>query len=364
MERLFWVSVLVVVYVYMGYPLLLALGARVAERPVRKRRLDGPGSWPAVSIIVAARNEAARLPGRVANLLDLPYNGPREVIVVSDGSTDDTRTALERFAGRIRFIEVDGGGKPAALNAGVDAASGDILVFADARQRFSRDSLQHLVANFADSQVGAVTGELVLDCEGLAGPIVESTVGEGVGLYWTYEKWLRRNESRIWSTMGATGAIYALRRALWRPLPPQTLLDDVLAPMRAVLEGWRIAFDEEARAFDRVSEDGRSEARRKKRTLAGNYQILALEPRLLVPVLNPVWWQYVSHKVGRLLVPWALMAAFAANALLVSTNWLYVLTFIAQLCFYLLAALGAWWDLRDRRARSVHLSMTRKSTTV
>jgi cellulose synthase/poly-beta-1,6-N-acetylglucosamine synthase-like glycosyltransferase len=185
-----------------------------------------------------------------------------------------------------------------------------------------------------------------------------------VGLYWTYEKWLRRNESRLWSTMGATGAIYALRRALWRPLPPQTLLDDVLAPMRAVIAGSRIAFDEEARAFDRVSEDGPSEARRKKRTLAGNYQILALEPRLLVPMLNPVWWQYVSHKVGRLIVPWALVGAFAANALLVSTSWLYVLTFIAQLCFYLLAALGAWWEVRDRRARSVHLSMTRKSTTV
>ena len=364
MERLFWVSLLVVAYVYVGYPLLLSLGARVAGRPVRKRRLAEPGAWPAVSIVVAARNEAARLPGRVANLLDLPYGGPREVIVVSDGSTDGTRAALATFGGRIRFIEVSRGGKPAALNAGVEAASGEILVFADARQRFSRDSLRHLVANFADPVVGAVTGELVLDCEDRAGRAAESTVGEGVGLYWTYEKWLRRNESRLWSTVGATGAIYALRRVLWRPLPPQTLLDDVLAPMRAVLGGWRIAFDEEARAYDRVSEDGPSEARRKKRTLAGNYQILALEPRLLVPLLNPVWWQYVSHKVGRLIVPWALMGAFAANALLVSTNWLYVLTFIAQVCFYLLAALGAWWDLRDRRARSVHLSMTRKSTTV
>jgi cellulose synthase/poly-beta-1,6-N-acetylglucosamine synthase-like glycosyltransferase len=364
MGVLFWASVLIIGYVYAGYPLLLALVARGAGRPPRRRPLHDGGGWPAISIIIAARNEAARLPARIENLLGLRYGGPREIIVVSDGSTDGTAASLARFRDRVTVIELPPSGKPAALNAGVAAASGEVVVFADARQRFSADALTHLAANFTDPEVGGATGELVLDCEEAEDANAESSIGEGVGLYWKYEKWLRRNESLVWSTLGATGAIYALRRSLWRPLPPETLLDDVLAPMRAVLAGRRIVFDEAARAFDRVSPDAAAESRRKTRTLAGNYQILALEPRLLLPGVNPVWWQYASHKIGRLLVPWALLAAFATSAALLTESWLYLVAFVLQLGFYGLAALGGWLDAREHRARSVHLSMARRSTAV
>lgn len=346
MEILFWASAFVIGYVYLGYPLLLALWARLAPRPPRRAPF-AEGTWPPVSIIIAARNEAARLPGRVENLLAQEYGGPVEVIVVSDGSTDGTAEALAPWAGRVRLCEVAAGGKPQALNAGVSAASGDVLVFADARQRFAPGSVRALVSNFADPQVGGATGELVLDCESGSG---DSSIGDGVGAYWKYEKWLRRNESLVRSTLGATGAIYALRRALWRPLPPETLLDDVLAPMRAVLAGYRIVFDERAVAYDRTAPDAATEARRKRRTLAGNYQILAQEPRLLVPVVNPVWLQYVSHKVGRLLVPWALVGAFVSSAALSGRAWVYTAAFAAQLAFYGLAAVGAWLDTRDRSA--------------
>jgi biofilm PGA synthesis N-glycosyltransferase PgaC len=250
--------------------------------------------------------------------------------------------------GDIRLIEIPAGGKPLALNAGVAAAAGEILVFADARQRFSDATLTALAANFADPGVGGATGELVLDCESGSST---STIGDGVGAYWKYEKWLRRHEGLIWSTLGATGAIYALRRSLWQPLPAGTLLDDVLAPMRAVLSGWRIVFEEEATAEDRTAADAAAEARRKRRTLAGNYQILAQEPRLLVPLANPVWLQYVSHKVGRLVVPWALIALFATSAALAATHWIYAAAFVAQALFYGLAAAGAWFDARERQPR-------------
>jgi cellulose synthase/poly-beta-1,6-N-acetylglucosamine synthase-like glycosyltransferase len=203
------------------------------------------------------------------------------------------------------------------------------------------------VSNLTDPRVGGATGELVLDCEQGA---ASSTVGEGVGAYWKYEKWLRRKESLVWSTLGATGCIYALRRELWRPLPADTLLDDVLAPMRAVLDGWRIVFDERAVAYDRAAPDAAAEARRKRRTLAGNYQILAQEPRLLLPFVNPVFLQYASHKVGRLLVPWALVALLAASAALAGDGWVYAGAFAAQVAFYGLAAVGAWLEARDRQA--------------
>ena len=344
MESVFRTSVLLIAYVYLGYPLLLALWGRLRPRPVRKRPFSQP--WPSLSIIIAARNEAARLPARVDNLLALDYDGPRELIVVSDGSTDDTVRILARYGDRVRVIDLPAGGKPQALNAGVAAAHGDILIFADARQRFTEGSLRALVSNFADDRVGGVTGELILDCETTS---TASSISEGVGAYWKYEKWLRRKESAIASTVGATGAIYALRRVVWQPLPKDTLLDDVLAPMRAVLAGWRIVFEEEAIAFDRTSADAAAESRRKRRTLAGNYQILAQEPRLLIPFVNPVWWQYVSHKFGRLLVPWALLAALVSSAVLALSSWVYLAAFTAQVTFYGLAVVGAWLDKRRRR---------------
>jgi cellulose synthase/poly-beta-1,6-N-acetylglucosamine synthase-like glycosyltransferase len=350
METLFWVSVLVVAYVYAGYPALLAVWARLAGRPVRKRPAGGIGPWPAVSVIVAARNEGARLPRRIANLLDQTYPGPLEIIVISDGSTDGTAAAVAQFRDDVRLIQVPAGGKPLALNAGAAAARGEILVFADARQQFDATAIAELVANFDDPDVGGATGELVLDCEDE--PADGSAIGDGVGLYWKYEKWLRRHESLIRSTLGATGAIYALRRELWTPLPGATLLDDVLAPMRAVLGGSRIVFDERARAFDRTAPDGAAESRRKVRTLAGNYQILALEPRLLLPIVNPVWVQYLSHKVGRLLVPWALLAVLVGSAALAPSHWFYTLALLMQAAFYGLAGLGWWIESRERRPSS------------
>lgn len=354
METLFWTSAFVIAYVYAGYPLLLAAWARIAPRPPCRTGF-ADGCWPPITIVVAARNEAPRLAARVENLLAAEYDGRREIIVVSDGSTDDPAAALAPYAGRVQLIEMPAGGKPLALNAGVAAASGEIVIFADARQRFGAGTLRALVSNFADPQVGGATGELILDCES---GHAASTIGDGLGLYWKYEKWLRRQEGLIWSVLGATGAVYALRRSLWQPLPAETLVDDVLAPMRAVLAGGRIVFEERATAFDRAATDAGAEARRKTRTLAGNYQILAQEPRILVPIANPVWLQYMSHKVGRLLVPWALLALFMSSVILAPRAWIYALAFATQGVFYLFALVGAWLDSRDRHTGRVNSTLS------
>jgi cellulose synthase/poly-beta-1,6-N-acetylglucosamine synthase-like glycosyltransferase len=341
-QAIFWASAAVVLYVYMGYPVLLLVWSRLRPRPVHTHVDEPP-----VSVIIAVRDEAEPLERKIANLRSLDYPASHlQIVVVSDGHNRETAAVLRRHAGVVDAIYVGRGGKAQALNAGVEAARHDILVFADVRQRFDRRALHGLVAPLADRTVGGVSGELVLDVETGDG---SADIGEGMGGYWRYEKWLRRQESAIGSTMGATGAIYALRRSLWRPLPADTILDDVLAPMRAVLAASRVVFSSEALAFDPVAPSA-VELRRKIRTLAGNYQILRLEPRLLNPFRNPVWIQYMSHKVGRLLVPYALMALFLSSAVLATRSPFYALAFAAQVLFYGLAAYGAWLSRRDRRA--------------
>jgi cellulose synthase/poly-beta-1,6-N-acetylglucosamine synthase-like glycosyltransferase len=410
MVLLFWSSVAIVAYVYAGYPLLLYCGLRIADcglritncglfrsrrsairNPQSSIRHDGsairttesairnPQSAMGVSIVIAARNEAALLGPRIENLLSLDYPADRrQIIVVSDGSTDGTLDVLSRYPGVVDAVTVPAGGKAVALNAGVARATFDIVVFADARQTFAPDALQELVAPFADPAIGAVSGELLLDAESACRRLnrerrtferrrdlraqaddrrlddrrvtARSTIADGVGLYWKYEKQLRRMESAVDSTLGATGAIYAMRRSLFAPLPADTLLDDVLAPMRVVLSGSRVVFNERALAFDRASVDADAETRRKVRTLAGNYQILALEPRLLLPWRNRVWLQYVSHKLGRLIVPYALLGAFASSLALASVHVFYLLALAAQVGFYLLAGCGAIIEYRGRIA--------------
>jgi cellulose synthase/poly-beta-1,6-N-acetylglucosamine synthase-like glycosyltransferase len=370
MVLLFWLSCASIAYVYVGYPLLLWLWARLRARSLVVAM--GNGDEPPVSIVIAARNEGRRMAARIANLRELAYRGARQIIVVSDGSTDETESVLAQYGSSIDVIELPPSGKAAALNAGVARARHDLVVFADARQTFEPDALHELVAPFADPVVGAVTGELVLDCEhperrgedrrhssaatsvrterrsGVDRRTIGSTIADGIGLYWRYEKTLRRLESQIASTLGATGAIYAMRRQLWQPLPPDTILDDVLAPMRCVLAGYRVVFNERAQACDRAAADADAEARRKARTLAGNWQILALEPALLLPWRNPVWWQYVSHKIGRLLVPYALLGLMASSMALADRSLVYAAALAVQCTIYLLAGYGAWLDLNGR----------------
>jgi biofilm PGA synthesis N-glycosyltransferase PgaC len=332
-ELLFWLSLGVVVGTYAGYPLLLGVWARLARRPVLRGSIT-----PHVTVIVAARDEAARIGGRVANLLDSDYPADRlEVVVISDGSADGTERVAWAIAAsepRVRVVAFDAPrGKGAALNAGVAAASGEILIFADARQRFAPDAIRRLVENFADPTVGVASGRLVLDDGG------GTAVGLGLGAYWNHEVWLRSRESEIGSMLGATGAIYAMRRGLYRSIPDDTVLDDVLIPMQAVLTGARAVFDVRALAFDAAVRSGRHEFGRKVRTLYGNYQLLAIRPELLSPRRNPVFGRFVLHKLARLAVPMHLVVLAVTSLLLLEGVYAWALA--GQLAAYLAAAAGA-----------------------
>jgi cellulose synthase/poly-beta-1,6-N-acetylglucosamine synthase-like glycosyltransferase len=338
LETCFWLAAAVVLYCYLGYPALLALRGWLRPAPPVHR----DEATPSVSMIIVAHNEEDRIEKKLGNCRDLDYPEDRlEILVASDGSTDRTENIVAKHATRgVRLLPLPGPrGKAAALNAAVPEARGEVLVFCDVRQDLDPQAVRVLVANLADPWVGAVSGELHLE------PASGSAGMEGVGLYWRYEKWIRRAESRVDSIVGVTGAIYALRRALYRPLDPRTILDDVAIPMAVVGAGYRVVFEPLAKAYDRLAEDPRAEYRRKVRTLAGNYQLAALYPSLLHPGRNRLFWQFASHKLLRLAVPWCLLALLATSAALAARRSAFFTTvLVLQMTLYVLAFAG--WLLK------------------
>jgi len=291
--------------------------------------------------VVPCHNEQATIVDRIRNLQASDYPPDRlEIIVVSDGSTDGTVEALRSGPPETKVCAYSKRrGKAAALNYAIGIATGDIIVFADARHRFEPRAIRELVASLADDTVGAVTGELILGEKG------RSQIGDAQALYWKYEKWIRKNESRFDSSVGATGAIYAIKKELWSPLPESTILDDVYTPMRIALEGYRVVFEGRARAYDLAVSSGRQEFLRKARTLTGNYQLCRLMPQLLVPTHRLVI-QFYSHKLMRLIAPLLMVASVVSNAAICigqgESGWpmVYNAFLIAQIAFYLLVAAG------------------------
>lgn len=338
MRTIFWTSAGIILYVYLGYPLLLAAWSRWRRRPPRRRRWE-----PSVSVVIAAHDEAEHIAAKLDDCLALEYPASKlDVVVALDGPDDGTDRIVQRYAEREPRIRAcfskHRRGKAAALNLALARADGEVLVFTDARQRLDPAAVRELVTSLADGDVGSVSGELVLvDERG-------REAAEGVGIYWRYEKRLRRMESDIHSMLGATGALYAVRRADVEPLPEETILDDMLVPLRIVLRGKRAIFEPRARAYDRVSPP-EWEYRRKVRTLMGNYQLLRLMPDLLRPRRNPVFLQLLSHKVGRLLVPHCMVALYVSSALLL--GGVYELAFHAQTAWYGLALIGPLMIRKD-----------------
>jgi cellulose synthase/poly-beta-1,6-N-acetylglucosamine synthase-like glycosyltransferase len=295
------IAVTISLYILLGYPLLLSTWKRFGP-PVHK----DPDFRATVSVMLAVYNGQEFIAKKLDNLSGLDY--PPElldVVVVSDGSTDATDSIVASYADRrVRLVRVPHAGKAAALNAAMSHATGDILFFVDVRQMLDTQSLRHLVANFADPTVGAVTGELRF--------VHSDSVGEAadIDLYWKYEIWARQQHSKIDSIFNTTGCIYAMRRTLAEPIPPDTLVDDGVIPLQAFFRGYRVIIDTDALAFDYGVITG-GEFRRKLRTLAGVWQIWARIPQLFTSV-DRMRIHFMPHKFGRCLLPWMVLTGLIA----------------------------------------------------
>jgi cellulose synthase/poly-beta-1,6-N-acetylglucosamine synthase-like glycosyltransferase len=284
---------------------------------------------------MVVRNEEAVLGRKLENLLTLDYPPEKmEVVVVSDGSNDGTAAVLGSYRGHARvrtLMKPESQGKALGLNDGIKLASGEILMFTDARQTIETAALRLLVENFADPVVGCVSGELML------GDPASGEAEKGMGLYWRIEKKIRELESASGSVAGATGALYCARKPLLEALPAGTILDDVMLPMQVVRKDARVVFDSRARAWDSPDLGESREFSRKVRTLSGNYQLLQLAPWLLSSQ-NPIRFEFVSHKLLRLVVPFALLALLLVSIFLPQP--FYRAALAAQLVFYALSLLA------------------------
>jgi biofilm PGA synthesis N-glycosyltransferase PgaC len=330
MKWVFWGAVGLIAYTYAGYPVWLWLRSKIKPWPIQRGSVE-----PLVSIVMVVRNEEKVLASKLENLLGLEYPQERlQIVVVSDGSTDRTESILHEYAVNPRVqvvLNQRSKGKASGLNDAFSVAQGDIVVFTDARQKIETAAIRALLADFADAEVGCASGELML------GNPDTGEKGEGMGLYWRIEKKVRELESASGSVVGATGALYGVRRESLSPIPPETLLDDVLIPMQVVRTGKRVIFEPEARAWDLPHLGNGREFSRKVRTLSGNYQLLQLAPWLLGRE-NPIRFEFVSHKLLRLFVPLALVTALISSALI--TQPFYKFALAAQLAFYALSFIG------------------------
>jgi biofilm PGA synthesis N-glycosyltransferase PgaC len=324
MRWLFWGAACLVGYTYLGYLGWLWLRSRLQPRPV----LHAPQE-PQISIVMVVRNEELVLESKMRNLLELDYPSDRiQIVAVSDGSTDRTEAILREHAHDARVQVVMNQlsrGKACGLNDAIAVARGEVIVFTDARQKIERGAVRLLMESFADPEVGGVSGELML------GDPDSGEVAEGMGLYWRIEKQVRKLEGASGSVVGATGALYAVRHELLTALPAGTILDDVYIPLQVAKQGKRVVFEPRSRVWDSPDLGAEREFSRKVRTLGGNYQLLQLAPWVLSGQ-NPIRFEFISHKLLRLVAPFALAVALVTSAFLPGS--IYRTALFLQLAFY------------------------------
>ena len=334
-EIILWTSLALVAYCYFVYPILIWGCSRLFGRRKGADAL-ADGDLPHVTLLIAAHNEERWIKARIENALEQDY--PRDkfaVLVASDGSRDATVAIASQFADRgVRVLDFqENRGKATVLNAGVPEAQSPLVVFSDANTFFEPQATRHLVRWFADPAIGSVCGRLVLT-DPMKGGNVDS-------LYWKYETFMKKCESRLGALLGANGAIYALRQADYVPIPPETLVDDFMIPLVSKLKNVKaIIYDQEAVAWEECPPEIADEFRRRTRIGAGGYQAMLRLWPLLSPLRGWIGFSFFSHKVLRWLCPFFLILALAANLVFLD-SYLYLALLAAQVGFYIVSAVGA-----------------------
>jgi cellulose synthase/poly-beta-1,6-N-acetylglucosamine synthase-like glycosyltransferase len=346
-QIVFVLSLLLLIYVYLGYPVIVCLLGGLRSRPVRKQVFE-----PFITIVIAAFNEEEHIAATVSNKLQLDYPPEKlEIIVVSDGSADRTDEIVNSFTDqRIKLVRQEPrAGKTSALNLVIPQAAGEIIVFSDANSIYDKGALKALVANFADSEVGYVTGKMIyVNPDG-------SIIGDGCSAYMKYENFLRTCETRIGSIVGVDGGIDAVRKELYHPMNPDQLPDFVL-PLSVVEQGYRVVYEPDALLREDALKAAGDEYRMRVRVSLRALWALWDKRKLLFSDRDKLFaWQLFSHKVARYLCFIFMFLAFVANLSLLEAGFIYRLFFICQVAAYFLAVVSPWLEKRGRQLKIASL---------
>jgi poly-beta-1,6-N-acetyl-D-glucosamine synthase len=336
MKLIYWLIFGVIVYTYVGYPVVLYL---LSILFYSKKENDGGAcqAWPAVGMLIAAYNEEKVIRAKIENCLKLDY--PADLLhiwVASDGSSDNTNEIVRQYAEtheNIHLLEFPRTGKSGMLNQAIHSLNSEVVVFSDANTEYSTDAVKRLVRHFQDPDVGCVSGRLIYRNPG------ETISGKGESIYWRYETELKKMESRLGYVAGANGAIYAIRRDLFEPFPPRTINDDFTLSMKIVMKGFKCIYDENAIVYEDVAPTMQSEFNRHVRDGAGHYIAVVHLLGLLNPLLGSRSIIFWSHRIFRWMVPFLLILLFMVNIALLG-EWTYRVLFILQCLFYGFAILG------------------------
>jgi cellulose synthase/poly-beta-1,6-N-acetylglucosamine synthase-like glycosyltransferase len=352
MTVLFWIAVGIVFYTFLGYGIVLFVLQKLKSIVSKqKKQPETPDEWPAITLIVAAYNEAYILEEKIANTLSLDYPADKfHCIFVTDGSTDNSSEIIQRHP-RIQLMhEAERKGKIAAVDRAIEQAQTDILIFTDANTLLNKQALKNICKHYTNPTTGAVAGEKRVKIEETA----DATAGEGI--YWKYESTLKKWDARLYSAVGAAGELFSIRKSLYEAVAPDTLLDDFMISMRIAMKGYRIAYAPDAYATEAASENTKEEWKRKVRISAGGIQSFVRLWTLLIPYPNPLFsFMYLSHRVLRwTITPYCLLLAFISNAWLVAAgeaHWFYTISLLAQAGFYGLAIIGWWQSTREMKSK-------------
>ena len=338
---LFWVAVFLIVYTYIGFPLGVVLRGLLWNFPYQH---EGPSNPPAVSLVISAYNEMKSIAAKLDNILAMEYPPDRlEVLIASDGSTDGTDVIVDRYKEHgVKLLSLPRLGKAAALNAAVNASTGEILVFSDANSIYQVDAIQKLVRPFADPKVGGVAGNQVYRTKVSGGSSID-----GERAYWNFDRMLKQFQSKSGNTLAATGAIYAIRRSLFRPIP-DGVSDDFITSTGVIVQGYRLVFAPQAIAYEPIAATSQMEFGRKVRVIIRSWKAFIFRRELLNPFRYKFYAiQLFSHKILRYLLVFPLLMLFLVSPFLWKAGFIYEIATIGQVAFYCCALFG--WLLNGTR---------------
>lgn len=351
----FWISIFLIVYTFVGYGFLLFILVKIKRLLVRPFQFSEQAVLPTVTLIVAAYNEEDIIEDKIGNTLSLNYPKDKlQLIFITDGSSDRTPERIRGFQEITLLHEDARSGKMAAIKRAIPFIEGTITVFTDANTFLNTDALLELVRHYQNPRVGAVAGEKRILVEETADA---SSAGEG--FYWKYESKLKKWDYELYSNVGAAGELFSIRTELYQPVESDTIIDDHMIAMRIAEKGYIIAYEPGAYAMETASADVSEELKRKIRIAAGGIQSILRLKQAANPFHHPLFtFQYISHRVLRwTITPFLLLLVFILNGIIAFQydSLFYRLLFIAQLVFYGLALTGLYFESRNVRIKALFI---------